>query len=532
MPKLFGTLSSSSSSSKELSIESRVVCRDDYYKIECSICLSILENPRQCSSDCISFIVAKDNAECPLCRTSLQGLSRNLLAESMLRDLKIYCINHFRFNKGNMEWEHCQDSEMACQEHTTVEKSQEHLQQCQFTLRKCPLQENGCDVELLGVPMQNHIKEECKYRIVPCTYCQSTMKASELDTHMSETCLEYILECPDKCGSTFKRNESDGHQRVCPNFIIPCILGNQICNFMGKRKDMNQHVMESLSIHMQSLAISNQNVIKENERMRQEINLLNKKIDNLEDYCDNLQDKSYFTYEWIIKDFNHNNSVVDTTSFESKEFMLGPFKWRLQIKQNNRYDYGLLIYILDEIDANMEINLDCWFQIVVVDGGCKPINLYSGKDAKFNTNNRFFGFKNSISKMDIKKKESVSIQQQYLKDMNKTILLVLVSVLLILTISHSTTVVFAIENDKQYRPPKNQTHHHPGHGHTKGDSAFSKCERVTEHGIIGCPAFQMPSGCTEIRLPHLPYPRCCPRPNCGNGQNNGGWRHNQTQKPK
>ncbi|KAN0026419.1 hypothetical protein ACTFIV_007403 [Dictyostelium citrinum] len=88
----------------QIPLDTLVVDQDNIKEIQCGICLQILVTPRQCKNGhlyclgCIQQSLKKNRHECPQCRCSLDldKLSRSLFLEKHLRNLNVFCKNHFK----------------------------------------------------------------------------------------------------------------------------------------------------------------------------------------------------------------------------------------------------------------------------------------------------------------------------------------------------------------------------------------------------------------------------------------------------
>src|SRR3989338_4043048 len=83
---------------RDLTQEHLLVHEDLASDLECAICLSLLQHPRQCKNghlfclECLTKCLAT-KPECPQCRASLtlSDLGRSLFVEQTLRNLHVFC---------------------------------------------------------------------------------------------------------------------------------------------------------------------------------------------------------------------------------------------------------------------------------------------------------------------------------------------------------------------------------------------------------------------------------------------------------
>ena len=147
---------------------------------------------------------------------------------------------------------------------------------------KCPLNKEGCDWTGELGDVQNHIdhadgvceyvKVQCDYncgdqverqvlashkadlcprRPFVCQYCDYQATFEEVEEHWL-VCSKYPLECPNGCGApAIERQRFKEHvEEVCPLEAIVCSFHLTGCTVRLPRKDMAQHLRESLSTHL------------------------------------------------------------------------------------------------------------------------------------------------------------------------------------------------------------------------------------------------------------------------------------------
>ncbi|EGG22453.1 TRAF-type zinc finger-containing protein [Cavenderia fasciculata] len=283
-----------------ISMEERLV-NQDYTDLTCYLCLGLVFDTRQCSNghiaclECVKPLTEKVGSKChcgePI---NLQSLSKSLVANNSVKKLEVYCENHFRLING--KWEEYLDQQ-GCNEITTIEQSESHQKSCPFNKYLC--QHDGCDVELVRVELDVHEKG-CVHRLVKCDLCQETLKSVNMNGHIVALCPEINEECLNGCGDTYPRKTRDDHIQTCPDQMIGCPFGDEICKEKDKRKYMDAHAQASW--HIAQLVIkTNQN----NKELKEENDKLNNLIEQLDydmmvletqlDLC--IKKKSM---EWII----------------------------------------------------------------------------------------------------------------------------------------------------------------------------------------------------------------------------------------
>ncbi|EGG22019.1 hypothetical protein DFA_01908 [Cavenderia fasciculata] len=294
-----------------LSIEQRVASQSDLDALTCSICLSLMTAPiKQCVSGhlgCGSCLdkVAETTGKCPQCRVPISngGLSRSLLADNMLSSLKIHCENYFQYNQESKKW--VKDAR-GCQEITTVATSNDHKLICKYTLYRC--QHKGCDAEVLKDDMTSHLAQ-CKYQ---------------------------------------QQQQQQSQEK------ISCPFGNDICKFIGTKKEVDKHILNELSKHIETF--SNVNKKKEDARMQANNQRVDNEIKSLKDELKECQQsikelkKGVVEFEWIIPNYL---SIYNKSSIvESDQFNMGGFTWYIATFTK---DNDWIVFYLHVCDANQKI---------------------------------------------------------------------------------------------------------------------------------------------------------------------------------
>ncbi|EGG22260.1 hypothetical protein DFA_04378 [Cavenderia fasciculata] len=319
-----------------IELEDRLVSKNDMEMVQCCICLGILQNSRQCKSghlfclDCIKPIalgVNRGKRSCPQCRIeiNLDQLNCSLLAENMTKDLKIYCINHF--HKENILV-----GELLCDEIIKIGdlESDIHQLSCKFNRYKCP--NGGCDHTFLKPELEDHL-EECKFRIVSCQYCQQEFKLSNMVFHEQFWCPEMNEQCQYGCRQTYIRKKKEDHLAECPNQKVECPFGKAQCSFIGMRKDMNDHINESISTHISGMNQSFNQKLKlltdENIKLSLELKDTNESIKHL---IEQNKAKGWHSYEWTInKDLIYSNDRVFPFSWKSPVFIINETPFQIHL---------------------------------------------------------------------------------------------------------------------------------------------------------------------------------------------------------
>ena len=161
--------------------------------------------------------------------------------------------------------------------------------------RECPLEEVECEYRSVGCQMKmkrkallDHLAYHCLYRSINCQYCNFRATLLEIQEKHMEICLQYPLNCPNKCGAVgITRGTMEAHRRECPLEEVECEYNIVGCGEKRKRKAMKNHLQEEIEDHLrmtakelQSMKQDNANLKKDNLALKDEMK--NLKADNAE----------------------------------------------------------------------------------------------------------------------------------------------------------------------------------------------------------------------------------------------------------
>jgi hypothetical protein len=89
---------------------------------------------------------------------------------------------------------------------------------------------------------KKHIKNECLYTTIKCSYCKIEYTRNNQDDHFS-TCQELNIKC-EFCNIVVKRKMIDQHNSSCLEQIIDCTE----CKEKIKKKNQNNHILKDCQI--------------------------------------------------------------------------------------------------------------------------------------------------------------------------------------------------------------------------------------------------------------------------------------------
>jgi hypothetical protein len=187
---------------------------------ECKLCMQCFEtpiflsHPKSCGNTvcqkCFASILEK-KPSCPFCRVSLKmehGVVNRDLNECMMSS-KCICPR-------------------GCEKCFLLKDAETHLRvECRNALVVCSYK--SCGFKLKRADLENHEKNECIYRPVPCN-CGMTIPLVEIESHRDESCDSTKKPCKfERFGCTFKINPMhlDHHNTYCSFSLVEKTLLQQ-----------------------------------------------------------------------------------------------------------------------------------------------------------------------------------------------------------------------------------------------------------------------------------------------------------------
>ena len=248
--------------------------------LTCIICFGLLKEPvaTECCGKMFCYEDSPRNEEaCPACRHSPLAVSRNKGIDSIVKDLKVFCLNH----KEGCPW-----SGHLCFE-------PEHRNTCEFEVVSCS---KGCGTDVQRRHMETHLSEDCSQRDTKCDFCELSVLAVELATHQ-ESCPARAREMryPRGCEMILPWNMTEGQSSTSPDQVVPCPFADAGCNQQVKHKDLFSHIQsfavehlllvsaENVSLRKELLALKREQAAMKQEKkdMRLELQLSKEKCDEL-----------------------------------------------------------------------------------------------------------------------------------------------------------------------------------------------------------------------------------------------------------
>ena len=214
--------------------------------LECIICKNLADDPHQtgCCGHTVCYNCAdkwrKKSDSCPDCRVSPFLTVEDPHTKTLISSLTVYCPHY----------------ENYCNWEGSIAHVKCHL------VETCICREITCPTEGCGMRMQRndldvHLKEECKLRKVSCP-CRCSLRHKVTYKYIVEehykVCPNWPMRCPNNkyCNTTdLTRSTLQNHlENNCPEQVICCPFAEVGCTVKMKRKEMADHIQQSVGEHL------------------------------------------------------------------------------------------------------------------------------------------------------------------------------------------------------------------------------------------------------------------------------------------
>ena len=151
-------------------------------------------------------------------------------------------------------------------QHLNAESESDELSGCSFTSIECV----QCRERFQRKDIGKHKAQACLQRPYSCDYCndyESIATCEDVTTNHWPVCLYRPMPCPNDCGDYPERKNLEYHvEKDCPFTVTVCQFNYGGCSAKMCRKDMQDHVKDSLADHMVLQAISHHKSVKKLEK--------------------------------------------------------------------------------------------------------------------------------------------------------------------------------------------------------------------------------------------------------------------------
>ena len=237
---------------------------EDYYCKKCSLVARKLAVTSCCGEhychDCIAA-VHQEGEQCPVCGEQSFSFFIVRKHSQQISDLRVYCNN----------------KEHGCDWSGSMKDLKVHLKNCHYLSAKCPL----CQLSVIKVHMEWHMKNECAMRDYSCQYCCSFKGTYRevVDKHYAE-CQCMPVECPNLCGVTCNQRAMKSHLKICSLQKEECSFSLLGCRERVTKEEAEKHLELSLQHHLHLTAAT---VIAKTSELEEKIRHLTEKFRQQED---------------------------------------------------------------------------------------------------------------------------------------------------------------------------------------------------------------------------------------------------------
>ena len=172
----------------------------------------------------------------------LKPCNHIILLPAGRRDIQALCVK-------------CSNMEQDCKWEGTVGTLDKHLAECEFALVPCPKEckdINGEVKHFIKKQVKEHLRKDCPNRDHMCKHCGEKGTYTEITQVHDRECDMKLLPCPNECSATIPRKNIDQHvKNECEYTVIPCKFQNIGCKREMKRENMAAHENDDkLHLHM------------------------------------------------------------------------------------------------------------------------------------------------------------------------------------------------------------------------------------------------------------------------------------------
>lgn len=168
----------------------------------------------------------------------------------------------------------CSQSIHGCRFSDTVAAFKNHIRDCPYMKKRCPL----CEEDVLSKDLFSHLGSVCAKRPLACDHCGLNFHKELLNDHR-ENCPEKLVIC-EYCGADgLLLGEMPLHYEECDLKPWCCTMKDYGCAFEGPRKSLMEHLTFEDHIHIIVTHFKELSVV--NKEQQEEIGHLNVQLDAL-----------------------------------------------------------------------------------------------------------------------------------------------------------------------------------------------------------------------------------------------------------
>ena len=286
---------------------------DYYYCQKCKLVARRLAITSCCGeSFCLACITETLYQElpCPKCKEEGFSTLEQAKHQQKINNLQVYC---------SMKGRGCGWSGLLEQLDTHLDPEQDD---CQYVDTKCPL---NCQQIIPNNKVEQHMVEECAKRDFVCKHCNFKATYEEVTYKHLPECKYVPLQCKNRCGVSYDREDEEDHMKICRLEEILCEFSNMGCKQRFQRelqeKHMNENIQEHLSLIASRAVASHQLLLHHYDKFKEMKEKLKKDIRCHHDKLKEVEEK---TKEYI-------NTTIDLDK-----------KLKAQEKYLNRQTYLLI----------------------------------------------------------------------------------------------------------------------------------------------------------------------------------------------
>ena len=209
---------------------------------DCFICLHVLRDPQMVDCCCYRFCnrciqqVLNNFNRCPLCNQRNPTIVADKQLARTLKQKEVKCTHH---RKG-CKW--IGKLSLLDDHLDTVRR----VEGCFFKNMRCMY----CNILLQKNEIEDH-ESNCLMKPTVCEYCtEYQCLRHELAQHW-ESCSLYPILCPKGCGATVTHLSISQHYEVsCSLAIVECEFAPHGCEIKVRRRDMKDHMAQSMENHL------------------------------------------------------------------------------------------------------------------------------------------------------------------------------------------------------------------------------------------------------------------------------------------